>query len=762
MSRFFTLVLFLLHINLIFSQQLYFNDASAGLMRYSSFSNSIDYILFDGIFFPDGIVVDEANGTFIFTDWTQRRIVRANFDGKILGDIAVDAENPHGITLDPENDMVYWVEFVPDLVRRAKTNGTMVETIITDIANPDDITIDPANGKLYIGGKVDGIYVADLDGSNLELIYETTGITGIDFDKTNNQLYFTRSSSKEINRIDPLGENPETLVTLSNGRPDGIQVDPLNGKIFWADNDLDGIGKCNLDGTQVEYVLEELGSGVSDVYLDASGQMYWVEYNNELIRKADTSGLNIQNLIDGNLWDQIRDVAISELDRNVFVVEGQNGIYRTNLDGENRQRIIENTPGAFGLVYDIYGRDLYWSDQAEDKIYRSDQDGNNIEVVFEGVNTRSFDIDFLTKTMYMVEFNTQEILYADLDTRVLQSLNLPFSAEPGQLAIQFQDRFLFWTDENQEVIYRTNLDTKQSELFIDQNISNLAGIEASENLSQIIYVDDNRILWANDEGQTGFEVPYPGTPFIDRVKNSEPFFFIDISLTVEQKEDLRCGGAASEVLIDAYGALAPITYRWSDGYTSTEETRLNVLPGAYTVTITDFTQRTASLSFNIDGVRPILNGEVTVTNATSEAPGAATFNIFGGTPPYEFTLFQDGMEIPDPLDQLEPGDYLMFVVDQNGCSISIPFQIDLISSNLEVDGSFIRVFPTLVRDQLYLTSTDPIPNSINYQISNFMGQFIQAAKLDEPTIDVQSLSPGGYILKLEAEGAIGIYRFVKQ
>lgn len=77
--------------------------------------------------------------------------------------------------------------------------------------------------------------------------------------------------------------------------------------------------------------------------------------------------------------------------------------------------------------------------------------------------------------------------------------------------------------------------------------------------------------------------------------------------------------------------------------------------------------------------------ETTAFYENGEA-GSAEANVSGGTPPYSFD-WGSGTTESSAQQGLLDGDYVLLVVDSNGCSISMDFEIEFIVSNFEYDQS---------------------------------------------------------------------------
>ncbi len=118
--------------------------------------------------------------------------------------------------------------------------------------------------------------------------------------------------------------------------------------------------------------------------------------------------------------------------------------------------------------------------------------------------------------------------------------------------------------------------------------------------------------------------------------------------------------------ITVTGGIAPYNYYWSDG--SSQEDRVNILAGIYTVTVHDADGHYASNSFQVNQPSPIYL-EVTVLPPTCYGAnnGGIDLTVFGGTAPYTF-LWSNGSTDEDP-QNLVSGIYQFEITDVNGCNL---------------------------------------------------------------------------------------------
>src|ERR1700752_2808006 len=132
-------------------------------------------------------------------------------------------------------------------------DGADRKIIVTDCRLPDGIVVDPQAGHIYwtnmgVPSRNDGsIERADLDGQNRKLIVPegaTFTPKQLHLDKQNGKLYWSDREGMRVMRSNLDGSQVETLVDTSPGdaRPGhdarkwcvGITIDPKQRKIYWT------------------------------------------------------------------------------------------------------------------------------------------------------------------------------------------------------------------------------------------------------------------------------------------------------------------------------------------------------------------------------------------------------------------------------------------------------------------------------------------------------------------------------------------------
>ncbi|MEM6318926.1 MAG: SdrD B-like domain-containing protein [Bacteroidota bacterium] len=147
-----------------------------------------------------------------------------------------------------------------------------------------------------------------------------------------------------------------------------------------------------------------------------------------------------------------------------------------------------------------------------------------------------------------------------------------------------------------------------------------------------------------------------------------------------------CSGGGGQIDLTVQGGTAPYTFKWSNDATTEDLT--DVLPGSYTIEITDAKGCSTVISAEVTSTAGLsITPMVTASDCAGVADGAIDLTVTGGTPPFSYN-WTNGATTKD-VSGLMPGAYSVVVTDANGCELMETFTIDAptaISIEAEVDN----------------------------------------------------------------------------
>jgi|SRR5579859_6155398 len=222
---------------------------------------------------------------------------------------------------------------------------------------PADKLVAQKNGSaaklFYLELSAGHIYSMNTDGSERKLIAANCHLPdGIAIDVENSHIYWTNMGVPNLNdgsieRVDINGNNRITVIPVGvTHTPKQLHLDKVNRKLYWADREGMRIMRSNLDGSNVETIVQT-GRSAADsqdqtrwcvgVTLDhVSSKMYWTQ------KGPDNAGLG--------------------------------RIYRANIEMPTGAKItdrpdvevwLDKLPEPIDLELDVENRVLYWTDRGD-------------------------------------------------------------------------------------------------------------------------------------------------------------------------------------------------------------------------------------------------------------------------------------------------------------------------------------------------------------------------------------------------------------
>jgi len=181
------------------------------------------------------------------------------------------------------------------------------------------------------------------------------------------KMYF--AAYDNIFRANLDGTNIECLLNFllsgSSCQPWGIALDVPAGKMYWTDYLLKRLRRANLDGTGMEDLDITCVGSPTAIALDLSGgKLYWAEKLTQgddvaiggTIRRADLGGGEAETLLDGFAIDAIA----LDIGRGKLYWVAETVVGRANLDGSEIERLVD-TPSVTrtGLAFDPTAAEVY-------------------------------------------------------------------------------------------------------------------------------------------------------------------------------------------------------------------------------------------------------------------------------------------------------------------------------------------------------------------------------------------------------------------
>jgi hypothetical protein len=184
---------------------------------------------------------------------------------------------------------LFVLELNAGCIHSMNTDGADKKTIVTNCRLPDGIVVDVEAGHIYwtnmgVPSRNDGsIERADIDGKNRKVIVPEGGTftpKQIHLDKKNGKLYWCDREGMRVMRADLDGSQIETVVEAGRGDDDrrdqtrwcvGITIDPLRKQIYWTQKGPDNAGLGRLFRTNIEIPKGQTAADRTDIELFFDG-----------------------------------------------------------------------------------------------------------------------------------------------------------------------------------------------------------------------------------------------------------------------------------------------------------------------------------------------------------------------------------------------------------------------------------------------------------------------------------------------------------
>ena len=274
---------------------------------------------------------------------------------------------------------IYWTNRAAARIERSLYDGTGYATVLASAGtNVRGIALDLANNRLYCADNgADVIYRINLDGTGRVNILNITSPPSFPADVEINlaagHLYYCDQTKAHIRRINLDGSGtPVTLVTDTTYTPYYLDLDLVNGKIYWGDfqgspTTSGNVFRMNLDGSGRETVVSGNLQSRAVVVDTAGGMLYWANRNAGKLMRCPISALPVN-------------AATSPAVQTVYA----------GLD----------TP--HGVTLDVKAGKVYWVDTAsngfpntlgDNAVSRGDMDGSGPQEVLVNLGTDPWDIE---------------------------------------------------------------------------------------------------------------------------------------------------------------------------------------------------------------------------------------------------------------------------------------------------------------------------------------------------------------------------------
>jgi hypothetical protein len=208
------------------------------------------------------------------------------------------------------------------------------------------------------------------------------------------RLFVLELSGNRIHSMNPDGSGRKTIVTDCRWC-DGIAVDAEAGHIYWTNmgvpNLNDGsIERADVDGGNRRVIVPQGATHTpKQMHLDkATGKLYWCDREGMRVMRANLDGSQLETLVETGRGDTDRrdqrrwcvGITVDPKQRKIYWTQkgpdngGEGRIFRASIDmpkgvsPTNRSDIevlFDQLPEPIDLEFDVENRVLYWTDRGD-------------------------------------------------------------------------------------------------------------------------------------------------------------------------------------------------------------------------------------------------------------------------------------------------------------------------------------------------------------------------------------------------------------
>ncbi|OCT83711.1 low-density lipoprotein receptor-related protein 4 [Xenopus laevis] len=478
------------------THKLYWTDAGTDRIEVSNTDGSLRSVLiWENLDRPRDIVVDPIGGFMYWTDWgANPKIERAGMDAtNRLVIISSNLTWPNGLAIDYESERLYWADAGMKTIESAKLNGADRMVLIgTDLPHPFGLTlygdqiywtdwqsksIEAADRKTGLGRRIvqanlenlmdihvfhrhrtqvhSACFIDNGGCSHICLLAPNpkghscacpTGVNLLSDGRTCSSgmdrflIFARRTDIRSVSLDIPYFADVVVPINATMKNTIAVGVDPVQGRIYWADSTLRKISRAALDGSSHQDILTTGLVTTDGLAVDAIGRkLYWTDTGTNRIEVANFDGTMRKVLVWQNLGSPRAIALYHEMGYMYWSDWGENAkLERAGMDGSERVVLISlNLGWPNGLAVDKAGSQLLWADAHTERIEASDLMGRNRRILVSPVQ-HPYGLTLLDAHIYWTDWQTRSIQRADKDTGgniIVVRDNLP-----GLMDIQAVDR----------------------------------------------------------------------------------------------------------------------------------------------------------------------------------------------------------------------------------------------------------------------------------------------------------------------------------
>ncbi|XP_048506028.1 low-density lipoprotein receptor-related protein 2 isoform X2 [Athalia rosae] len=400
---------------------------------------------------PRELAVNPIKKLLYWIDYGQHpKIGKAYLDGSNWVPIVTTGiRTPRDLTIDTMTHDVYWVDSTLDMIQKVSYTGGNRQPIRRNLPNPMGVAI--------YGGDV---YWVD---RNLATVFKASKIPGnttlpqpvrTNLDKLRDIAIFDQSSQPS--------DNTNPCVRIPNGGCEQLCF------AFPSDNVVPfkcdcATGKLSEDGKKCEFVEEYL------VFATRT-EIRAINLDPHITSVPFKPVGNLTNVVGIDYDYQDKKLLFTQI-RPWAKVAWMQADDPSSTDIHN---LITKGINPEGISYDWTQKKVYWTDSSNNSIYAMNIDGSDLVMITRVDRPRAIVVDPCNGSLYYTDwgrFGTSgKIFRTTMAGSLKKAIIEKDLSQPSGLAIDYDDRMLYWTDAVRENIERSDLEGGNREILVAATI----------------------------------------------------------------------------------------------------------------------------------------------------------------------------------------------------------------------------------------------------------------------------------------------------
>lgn len=500
----------ILHVDVLFkSNWIYWVEFNRGvwngIFRVRPNGTELEPVVKDGIGSNGirGLTIDWIAGNLYFTNVFphENYLEICWLDGshrKVLVRTTTDA--PRELAVNPIKRLLYWIDYGQyPRIGKAYLDGSNWQPIVTSgISNPRDLTVDMLTHDVYwVDSKLDMIQKVSFSGGNRQVIRRNLpNAMGVAVhmgdvywvDRNLNTVF--RASKlpgntslatqvrtnlpklRDIAIFDLTNQPPDEsnpCQRLGNGGcdqlcfsyPQEVSSNKFHYRCDCATGTLSPAQNGNTCDVTSEYLVFSTRTDIRSIYLDPKTTSVPFRPVGNL---TNVVGIDFDYADKKLLFTQIRPWAkIAEMSAAVLPPTPS-----------EIKTIISRGINPEGIAYDWTQKKVYWTDSSNNSIYAMNTDGSDLVMIARVERPRAIVVDPCNGSLYFTDWGRFGLSGKIFRTTMAGSLKKAIIdkdlSQPSGLAIDYDDRMLYWTDAVREKIERSTLTGENREVLISATI----------------------------------------------------------------------------------------------------------------------------------------------------------------------------------------------------------------------------------------------------------------------------------------------------